>query len=60
MSFLIEEIQCFSTDLPVVAKRAKCMFALNWKVIFHLRPATEGWILDMSSKQIMGRGSGEL
>lgn len=56
MSFLIEEIQSFSTDLPAVAKRAKCMFALNLKVIFHLCPATEGWILDMSSKQIYGEG----
>lgn len=54
--FLIEETQCFSTDLPVVAKGAKCMFALNLKVIFHLHPATEGWILDISSKHIYGEG----
>lgn len=54
--FLIEETQCFSTDLPIVAKGAKCMFALNLKVIFHLHPATEGWILDIPSKHIYGEG----
>jgi len=32
------------------------MFALNLKVIFHVCLATEGWILDMSSKQIYGEG----
>lgn len=32
------------------------MFALNLNVIFHLCPATEGWILDMSRKQIYGEG----
>lgn len=32
------------------------MFALNLNVIFHLCPATEGWILDMSRKQICGEG----
>lgn len=51
-----EETQPFSTDLPVVAKGTKCMIALNLKVVFHLHPATESWILDVS----VGRGDGEL